>query len=131
MSEPVTHCGYAAVIGAPNAGKSTLINTLVGAKVSIVSPKVQTTRTRVMGIVMHDGRQIIFVDTPGIFQASEKNALERAMKLAQQPYEMFLTRSTAMRFVKEEHRWEPIVERYVKAIDPVATHFAGAFKKAG
>lgn len=79
---PVTHCGYVAIIGAPNAGKSTLINAIVGAKVSIVSPKVQTTRTRVMGIAMHEGRQIIFVDTPGIFQASDKKTMERAMVAA-------------------------------------------------
>jgi GTP-binding protein Era len=74
-----TYCGFAAIIGAPNAGKSTLINAVVGAKVSIVSPKVQTTRTRVMGIAMHEGRQIIFVDTPGIFQVDEKKQLERSM----------------------------------------------------
>lgn len=77
-----THSGFVAVIGAPNAGKSTLINTLVGAKVSIVSPKVQTTRTRVLGIAMHDTAQIVFVDTPGIFRAGEKRKLERAMVAA-------------------------------------------------
>lgn len=82
MDEAMTHCGYVAVIGAPNAGKSTLINTIVGAKVSIVSPKVQTTRTRVMGIAMQDDTQLIFVDTPGIFQAGEKHKLEKAMVAA-------------------------------------------------
>ena len=70
-------CGFVSVIGAPNAGKSTLINYIVGAKVSIVSPKVQTTRTRVMGIVNKEDTQIIFVDTPGIF--SPKKRLEKAM----------------------------------------------------
>jgi len=70
-------CGFVGVIGAPNAGKSTLVNKLVGAKVSIVSPKVQTTRTRVMGIVNEDAAQIVFVDTPGIF--TPKRRLEKAM----------------------------------------------------
>jgi GTP-binding protein Era len=70
-------CGFVAVVGAPNAGKSTLVNQLVGAKVSIVTHKVQTTRTRVRGIAIHGDSQIIFVDTPGIFTA--KRRLERAM----------------------------------------------------
>jgi GTP-binding protein Era len=75
--------GFVAVIGEPNAGKSTLINYLVGTKVSIVSPKVQTTRTRVMGIALHDNAQIVFVDTPGIFnppkKSDGKNKMERAI----------------------------------------------------
>lgn len=69
--------GFVALIGAPNAGKSTLINRLVGTKVSIVSHKVQTTRTVVRGIVMRDKSQIIFADTPGIFQPRRR--LDRAM----------------------------------------------------
>ena len=73
-------CGFVAVIGAPNAGKSTLINALVGTKVTIVSPKVQTTRTIVRGIAVQDSCQIIFIDTPGIFRA--KKRLERAMVAA-------------------------------------------------
>ncbi len=73
-----THCGFVAVLGAPNAGKSTLVNTLVGTKVSIVSPKVQTTRSIVRGIALHGSSQIIFVDTPGIFEGA-KRRLERAM----------------------------------------------------
>lgn len=77
-----TRAGFVAVIGAPNAGKSTLINHLVGTKVSIVSPKVQTTRTRVMGIAMHGASQIVFVDTPGIFKAHDKKKLEKAMVAA-------------------------------------------------
>ena len=80
MSGPAQRCGIVAVIGAPNAGKSTLINTLVGTKVTIVSPKVQTTRSLVRGIAMHGGSQIVFVDTPGIF--SPKKRLERAMVAA-------------------------------------------------
>ena len=70
-------CGYVALIGAPNAGKSTLLNARVGAKVSIVSRKVQTTRAIVRGIAMQGGAQVVFVDTPGIF--APKRRLDRAM----------------------------------------------------
>ena len=76
--ETNTRCGFVAVIGAPNAGKSTLVNQLIGAKVSIVSPKVQTTRTRVTGILAEGRDQAIFVDTPGIFRGA-KRPLEKAM----------------------------------------------------
>ena len=76
--ETNTRCGFIAVIGAPNAGKSTLVNQLIGAKVSIVSPKVQTTRTRVTGILADGRDQAIFVDTPGIFRGA-KRRLEKAM----------------------------------------------------
>lgn len=72
-----THCGFAAVIGAPNAGKSTLVNALVGAKVSIVTHKAQTTRARMRGIAIAGESQIILVDTPGIF--TPKRRLDRAM----------------------------------------------------
>lgn len=72
-----TQCGFYALIGAPNVGKSTLVNRLVGAKVSIVSPKVQTTRSRVLGITIRDQAQIILIDTPGIF--APKRRLDRAM----------------------------------------------------
>jgi GTP-binding protein Era len=70
-------CGFVAVIGAPNAGKSTLMNRLVGAKVSIVTHKVQTTRTRIMGIATRDKCQLVFIDTPGIFEPRRR--LDRAM----------------------------------------------------
>ena len=75
-----TRCGFAAIIGAPNAGKSTLVNALVGSKVAIVSPKVQTTRMAVRGVAMLDQTQIVFVDTPGIFKPRRR--LDRAMVAA-------------------------------------------------
>jgi GTP-binding protein Era len=74
---PATRSGFVALIGAPNAGKSTLLNQLVGAKVSIVTHKVQTTRALVRGIATHDNAQIVFVDTPGIFKP--KRRLDTAM----------------------------------------------------
>ena len=82
MTQPSnTRCGFVALVGAPNAGKSTLLNRMVGGKVSIVTPKVQTTRTRITGICMAgDKTQIIFLDTPGIFKP--KRRLERAMVTA-------------------------------------------------
>ncbi len=72
--------GFVAILGAPNAGKSTLLNRLVGAKVSIVSPKVQTTRRRIVGVTMVGATQVMFIDTPGIFVAQRR--LERAMVAA-------------------------------------------------
>ena len=71
--------GFVAIIGEPNAGKSTLINKIIGTKVSIVSPKAQTTRTRVLAVAIEDNAQIVFVDTPGIFEANKKNKMERAI----------------------------------------------------
>ncbi len=72
-----TKCSFISIIGAPNAGKSTLLNKLVGSKVSIVTPKVQTTRTRITGIVIEGNSQLVFIDTPGIF--IPKKRLDRAM----------------------------------------------------
>ncbi len=74
---PATRCGFVALIGAPNVGKSTLVNALVGSKVSIVTPKVQTTRTLIRGIALVGAAQLIFVDTPGIFVPRRR--LDRAM----------------------------------------------------
>lgn len=77
MTENAPRCGFVALIGAPNAGKSTLLNRLVGGKVSIVSHKVQTTRSLVRGVMVRESTQLIFVDTPGIF--APKRRLDRAM----------------------------------------------------
>lgn len=77
---PTQHCGLVAIVGAPNAGKSTLVNALVGQKVAIVSPKAQTTRARLMGIALEGDAQLILVDTPGIFTPERR--LDRAMVAA-------------------------------------------------
>jgi GTP-binding protein Era len=78
---PSQRCGFIAIMGAPNAGKSTLLNRFVGQKISIVSPRVQTTRTRVLGIWMKNEVQLVFIDTPGVFDAKkefEKNMVQNA-----------------------------------------------------
>ncbi|MBP2277568.1 MULTISPECIES: GTPase Era [Sphingomonas] len=78
MTDPTPqHCGLVAILGAPNAGKSTLVNALVGQKVAIVSPKAQTTRVRLMGVAIEGDTQLLLVDTPGIFEP--KRRLDRAM----------------------------------------------------
>jgi len=80
MSEALSKCGLVAVVGAPNAGKSTLVNALVGQKVAIVSPKAQTTRVRLMGVAIDGAAQILLLDTPGIFEPRRR--LDRAMVAA-------------------------------------------------
>ena len=80
MSGEASRCGFVALLGAPNSGKSTLLNALIGAKISIVTSKVQTTRTRVFGVMNVGNAQVVFIDTPGIFQP--KKRLDRAMVAA-------------------------------------------------
>ena len=77
VSETNERCGVIAIVGAPNAGKSTLVNALVGQKVAITSAKAQTTRTRVMGVAIEGDAQLVLVDTPGIF--APRRRLDRAM----------------------------------------------------
>src|SRR5215470_20063594 len=77
MAEEPARCGFIALIGAPNVGKSTLVNTLVGAKVAIVTHKVQTTRALLRGIAIEGAAQLVFIDTPGIF--APRRRLDRAM----------------------------------------------------
>ena len=80
MADREEHCGFVALVGAPNAGKSTLVNALVGQKVAIVTPKAQTTRTRLMGIALAGDTEILLIDTPGIFEPRRR--LDRAMVAA-------------------------------------------------
>lgn len=96
MSEK-THCGFVTVLGIPNVGKSTLLNQLVGSKVSITSPKVQTTRRRVLGITIHDMTQIIFIDTPGLFTPQKRlqKAMVRAAWRAQKEGDILMVVSDA------------------------------------
>lgn len=105
--------GFVAVIGEPNAGKSTLINHMVGGKVSIVSPKVQTTRTRTLGIMCHGPAQISFIDTPGIFAPSKKNKMERAIVAS--AYEGMTEADLLLLLVdvskKSQKSLEPILEK--------------------
>ena len=74
------HCGFVALIGEPNAGKSTLLNRMVGAKISIVTHKVQTTRAKIRGVALQNDTQLVFIDTPGVFEPRRR--LDRAMVAA-------------------------------------------------
>src|ERR1019366_1642000 len=108
---PETSCGFAALIGAPNAGKSTLINQLVGTKVSIVSRKVQTTRGTVRGIALEGTAQIIYVDTPGIFAPKLKSSLGSLMPPGPWLYPEDQISDMPLRLLAAEITREKIFER--------------------
>ena len=114
MTEQQTKCGLVAVIGAPNAGKSTLVNQLVGQKVAITSAKAQTTRARMLGIALHGDTQMVLVDTPGIF--SPKRKLDRAMVSA--AWEGTESADAVLLMVdpikQRRHELEPLVEALAK-----------------
>ena len=111
MSDKQTRCGVVAVLGAPNAGKSTLVNQLVGQKVAITSAKAQTTRTRMMGIALDGDTQMILVDTPGIF--APKRRLDRAMVSA--AWEGAESADAVLLLVdpikQRRHELEPLIEQ--------------------
>jgi GTP-binding protein Era len=114
MTATQTHCGLVAVIGAPNAGKSTLVNALVGQKVAIVSAKAQTTRARLLGIALHGETQMVLVDTPGIF--APRRRLDRAMVSA--AWEGTHAADAVLLVVdpvkQRRHELEPLIEALAK-----------------
>ncbi len=111
-NDAARRCGFIAVLGAPNAGKSTLINRLVGAKVSIVTPKVQTTRSRILGVARLGEIQMVYVDTPGIF--APKRRLDRAMVAA--AWGGAADADAVVALVDSERGWSPDVERIVAGL---------------
>lgn len=111
-------CGYVAVVGRPNVGKSTLINALVGEKVSITSKKPQTTRDRVLGVVTFDDAQMVFVDTPG-FQSRYSNQLLKRMN---RTVRNALADVDAVLFVIDSAGWKPDDELVLKLLDRQATN---------
>ena len=112
-----TRCGFIALLGAPNAGKSTLLNRLIGAKVSIVSPKAQTTRSRVLGIAIAGPAQLVFVDTPGIF--APRRRLDRAMV------------SAAWRGAADADLIVLLVDAHLKGVDQDTKTIVTGLRKAG
>jgi GTPase len=107
QDQELAHCGFAALVGRPNVGKSTLLNALLGQKVSIVSPRPQTTRTRIHGVLTRPGMQIVFVDLPGI-HANQPRAINRYMNrtalssLADSDVNLFVIE--ALRWTEEDER---------------------------
>ena len=113
-----TRCGFVAIVGAPNVGKSTLLNRLVGTKVSIVTSKVQTTRRRILGITIKGATQVVFVDTPGIFTPAPGRHLEQAMVRA------------AWRSVEDADRRVLVVDAR-RGIDPDTETILAGLRKSG
>lgn len=120
MSDSVQRCGYAAIVGRPNVGKSTLLNYLLGQKISITSRKPQTTRHQVMGIFTEDSDQVVFVDTPGMHREQEK-AINRYMNRAASSA---LADVDVVLFVVDRDRWtvedDLVMEHLRNAEAPVA-----------
>lgn len=119
MANDPFHCGFVAVVGRPNVGKSTLINTILGSKVSIVTPKPQTTRHRILAVDSQDAYQAIYIDTPGIHRKAAK-AMNRLMN---RTAANALIDADLVLFVTEAHRWteedQDVLERLAAVNAPV------------
>ena len=119
MTEKPFHCGFVAVVGRPNVGKSTLINTVLGSKISIVTPKPQTTRHRILGVDSHSAYQAIYVDTPGLHRKAGK-AMNRMMN---RTAANALIDADVIMFVTEANRWtaedQDVLERIQDTSAPV------------
>lgn len=120
MTDPITRCGYVAIVGRPNVGKSTLLNYLLGQKLSITSRKPQTTRHQVMGILTEADTQIIFVDTPGMHKEQGK-ALNRYMNRAANSA---LAHVDLVLFVVDRMRWTPEDDLVMRALQDVTAPVA-------
>jgi GTP-binding protein Era len=119
MSDKPFHCGFVAVVGRPNVGKSTLINTILGSKISIVTPKPQTTRHRILGVDSHADYQAIYIDTPGLHRKAGK-AMNRMMN---RTAANALMDAEVIMFVTEANRWtvedQDVLERIQNTSAPV------------
>ena len=119
MPERISRCGFVAVVGRPNVGKSTLINAIVGSKVSIVTPKPQTTRHRILAVYTRNDNQIIFVDTPGLHRGAAKTI----NRLMNRTAASALADADLILFVSEANRWtvedQDVLERLKESPVPV------------
>jgi GTP-binding protein Era len=118
-------CGYVAVVGRPNVGKSTLINTILGTKVSIVTPKPQTTRHRILGVDTHEDYQAIYVDTPGIHRKAEK-AMNRLMN---RTAAHALIDADLVLFMTEANRWTDEDQDVLERLEPVTAPVIAVLNK--
>lgn len=125
MTDPEFRCGYVAVVGRPNVGKSTLINTILGTKVTIVTPKPQTTRHRILGVDTHDDYQAIYVDTPGIHRESAK-ALNRMMN---RTAAHAMTDADLVLFLTEANRWTSGDQDVLDRLDTVSAPVIAVLNK--
>jgi len=125
LTDPEFRCGYVAVVGRPNVGKSTLINTILGTKVTIVTPKPQTTRHRILGVDTHDDYQAIYVDTPGIHRESAK-ALNRMMN---RTAAHAMTDADLVLFLTEANRWTSGDQDVLDRLDTVSAPVIAVLNK--